>query len=134
MVVAVAAFNIISGQSMAVTDKRSDIAILRTMGASDGTVLRIFLFQGLVISSLGIVVGLAAGVLVAEHVGAAVAAFERLLGFRLLEGTYFVEVPSVVQASDLAVIAAISWSLCLISAWVPARRAANLNPISGLHG
>lgn len=134
MVVAVAAFNIVSGQSMAVTDKRADIAILRTMGARDGTILQIFLLQGLVISGIGILVGLGAGVLVAEHVGAVVAAVEQWLGFRLLEGTYFVEVPSVVQGLDLALIGAISGSLCLLSAWIPARRAAALNPVAGLHG
>lgn len=133
MVVAVAAFNIVSGQTMAVIDKRSDIAILRTMGALDGTVARIFLLQGLVISSVGIGVGLAAGVFVAHRVGAVLSVFERWLGFRLLEGTYFVEVPSLVLPSDLVVIGVISGTLCLISAWIPARRAAALNPISGLH-
>jgi lipoprotein-releasing system permease protein len=134
LVVAVAAFNIISGQSMAVTDKRSDIAILRTMGALDGTISRIFLLQGFLISGVGIAVGLAVGVLTAHHVGAVVATAERWLGFRLLEGTYFVEVPSVVLPQDLVFIAVISLTLCLISAWIPARRAAALNPVDGLHG
>jgi lipoprotein-releasing system permease protein len=134
MVVAVAAFNIVSGQSMAVTDKRADIAIMRTMGAMNGTIQRIFLLQGLVISSLGITVGLVAGILVAHRIGPLISAVEGWLGFRLLEGTYFVEVPSVVLATDLLVIAVISWTLCLISAWVPARRAANINPVAGLHG
>lgn len=133
MVVAVAAFNIVSGQSMAVTDKRADIAILRTMGARDGTIQRIFLLQGLVISSIGIVVGLAGGVLTAQHIGAVVAVVERWMGFRLLEGTYFVEVPSVILGADLAMIGAISGTLCLLSAWIPARRAAALNPVAGLH-
>jgi lipoprotein-releasing system permease protein len=133
MVVAVAAFNIVSGQSMAVNDKRADIAILRTMGALDGTIHRIFLLQGLVISSIGISVGLVAGAVVARHIGALIAAVEGWLGFRFLEGTYFVEVPSVVLMQDLLVIAAISWTLCLLSAWIPARRAANINPIAGLH-
>jgi lipoprotein-releasing system permease protein len=134
MVVAVAAFNIVSGQSMAVTDKRADIAILRTMGALDGTIQRIFLLQGLVISSIGITVGLVVGVILAYRIGPLIAMLESWLGFRLLEGTYFVEVPSVVLASDLLIIAAISWTLCLVSAWVPARRAANINPVAGLHG
>ncbi|MEQ8861365.1 MAG: FtsX-like permease family protein [Pseudomonadales bacterium] len=133
MVVAVAAFNIVSGQSMAVTDKRADIAILRTMGALDGTILRIFLLQGLLISGVGIGVGLGAGVLVAEHIGGLIARMEGWLGFRLLEGTYFVEVPSVVQPSDLVYIGLISGTLCLISAWIPARRAAAVNPVTGLH-
>ena len=119
---------------MAVNDKRADIAILRTMGARDGTILRIFLLQGVVISAVGIGVGLAAGVVVARHIGALIASVEGWLGFRLLEGTYFVEVPSVVQTGDLVVIGAVSGVLCLLSAWLPARRAAALNPIAGLHG
>jgi lipoprotein-releasing system permease protein len=119
---------------MAVTDKRADIAILRTMGALDGTVTRIFLLQGLIISTVGIAVGLVVGVVVAHHIGAVLAAVEGWAGFRLLEGTYFVEVPSVVQVWDLVVIGVISWTLCLISAWIPARRAAALNPVVGLHG
>jgi lipoprotein-releasing system permease protein len=134
MVVAVAAFNIVAGQSMAVTDKQADIAILRTMGAHTGTILRIFLLQGIMISSVGIAAGLVLGVVVAHHVGAVVAAAERWFGFQLLEGTYFIEIPSVVQTGDLAVIAAMSWSLCLLSAWIPARRAAALSPLAGLHG
>lgn len=133
MVVAVAAFNIVSGQTMAVADKRADIAILRTMGAADGTIARIFLLQGLVISLLGIAVGLVSGALLARHIGPVVAFLERWSGFRLLEGTYFVEVPSVILPGDLLVIGLISASLCLLSAWIPARRAARLNPISGLH-
>ena len=133
MVVAVAAFNIVSGQSMAVTDKRADIAILSTMGASRALVLQIFLLQGLVISSLGILVGLVSGVVVARYIGGLISGVETLLGFRLLEGTYFVQIPSVVQGADLLFIALLSWSLCLISAYIPARRAANLNPIDGLH-
>jgi lipoprotein-releasing system permease protein len=134
MVVAVAAFNIVSGQSMAVTDKQSDIAILRTMGADDPTIQRIFLLQGLVISSIGIAAGLALGVVVAHYVGALVAAAERWFDYQLLEGTYFVEIPSVVQGADLAVIAGLSWGLCLVSAWIPARRAAAMSPLAGLHG
>ena len=103
------------------------------MGASRALVLQIFLLQGLVISSLGILVGLLSGVVVARYIGGLIAGVETLLGFRLLEGTYFVQIPSVVQGSDLLFIALLSWSLCLISAYIPARRAANLNPIDGLH-
>jgi len=134
MVVAVAAFNIVSGQSMAVTDKQSDIAILMTMGAHAGTILRVFLLQGVVISSIGIAFGLLLGVVVAHYIGAIIAGAERWFGYQLLEGTYFVEVPSVVLAADLLVIAGMSWSLCLLSAWVPARRAAAMSPLAGLHG
>lgn len=133
MVVAVAAFNIVSGQMMIVADKRSDIAILRTMGAPARTILQTFLLQGVVISAVGIVVGLACGVVAALWITEIVAVMKTLFGFSLLEGTYFLEVPSRIQTSDLWLIGLLSWSLCLLSAWLPAYRAAQLNPIDGLH-
>lgn len=133
MVVAVAAFNIVSGQMMIVADKRSDIAILRTMGAPARTILQTFLLQGVVISAVGIVVGLACGVVAALWITEIVAVMKTLFGFSLLEGTYFLEVPSRIQTSDLWLIGLLSWSLCLLSAWLPAHRAAQLNPIDGLH-
>ncbi len=133
MVVAVAAFSIVSGQMMVVADKRADIAILSTMGASRGTILGIFLLQGVLVSGLGIAVGLALGTLTAHHIGALIAGAEDLLGFRFLAGTYFVEVPSQVEAVDLLIIGVMSSSLCLASAWLPAHRAAVMNPLEGLH-
>ena len=133
MVVAVAAFSIVSGQIMVVSDKRSDIAILRTMGASAGTILRVFLLQGVLVSSLGIVVGLAAGIFLAYYIAGVIATVEGWFGFRFLAGTYFIEVPSVIKSVDLLAIAAISWALCLVSAWLPAHRAALMNPLEGLH-
>ena len=133
MVVAVAAFNIVSGQMMVVSDKRSAVAILRTMGASDSVVTRIFLLQGVIIALLGIGVGLLLGVVVAANVASLFALLEQWFDFQFLAGTYFVEVPSVIKLSDLALIAGLSLVLCLLSAWVPARRAALLNPVEGLH-
>lgn len=133
MVVAVAAFNIVSGQMMVVSDKQSAIAILRTMGASTQVITRIFLLQGVIISTLGIGIGLILGVLTAYHIADIFAAAEAWLGFRFLAGTYFVVMPSEIKVLDLVVIAAISWSLCLFSAWMPARRAALMNPLEGLH-
>ncbi|MCZ6710418.1 MAG: FtsX-like permease family protein [Gammaproteobacteria bacterium] len=133
MVVAVASFSIVSGQIMVVGDKRADIAILRTMGASAGTILRVFLLQGVLVSSLGIGVGLVAGIFLAYYIAGVIATVEGWFGFRFLAGTYFVEVPSVIKSADLIVIAAISWALCLASAWLPAHRAALMNPLEGLH-
>ncbi len=133
MVVAVAAFNIVSGQVMVVNDKRSDIAILRTMGASATTILRIFLLQGVVVSTIGITVGLICGVVLANYIGAVIATIEGWFGIQVLDVYYFVEVPSVVRVNDLLLIALISWGLCLISAWLPAHRAALMNPVEGLH-
>lgn len=133
MVVAVAAFNIVSGQMMVVADKGSDIAILRTMGARARTIRQAFLLQGVLISGIGISLGLALGVLVAYQITSIVAWMKDWFGFGLLDGTYFVEVPVEVLGSDLWLIAGLSGVLCLISAWLPARRAALLNPIDGLH-
>ncbi len=134
MVVAVATFNIVSGQMMVVADKRSAIAILRTMGAEAGTIRLTFLFQGVLISGIGIVAGLIAGVLVAYRITDIVGWMKDWFGFGLLDGTYFVEVPVLVLGSDLWIIAGLSGVLCLLSAWLPARRAALMNPIDGLHG
>jgi lipoprotein-releasing system permease protein len=134
MVVAVATFNIVSGQMMVVADKRSDIAILRTMGAEAGTIRLTFLFQGVLISGIGILAGLLLGVLVAYRISDIVAWMKAWFGFGLLDGTYFVEVPVLVLGSDLWAIACLSGVLCLFSAWLPARRAALMNPIDGLHG
>lgn len=134
MVVAVATFNIVSGQMMVVADKQADIAILRTMGAEAGTIRLTFLFQGLLISGIGILAGLVLGVLVAYRITNIVGWMKDWFGFGLLDGTYFVEVPVLVLGSDLWVIACLSGVLCLVSAWLPARRAALMNPIDGLHG
>ncbi len=133
LVVAVAAFNIVSGQMMIVMDKRSDIAILRTIGARSATISRVFLLQGVAVSTIGIAGGLVLGVLTAREISNIVAALKTWFGFGLLDGTFFVEVPSVVHSADLWVIGGLSWVLCLLSAWIPARRAAQLDPIEGLH-
>ncbi len=133
LVVAVAGFNIVSGQTVLVNDKRADIAILRTMGADGGLVTRIFLLQGIGIASLGIVVGLVLGALVAHNIGYLVGGLESWLGFRLLEGSYFFVLPSLVRSTDLLAIGLLSWLLCALAAWLPARRAARQNPVDGLH-
>ena len=133
LVVAVAGFNIVSGQTMVVQDKRADIAILRTLGATAIDVQRIFLLQGIVIASLGIIIGLVLGVLVAANIATLVATVEAWFGFRLLEGSYFVAVPSRILLQDLWVIGGLSWLLCLLAAWIPARRATEQNPVEGLH-
>ncbi len=99
LIVAIAAFNIVSAQTMLVNDKRTDIAILRTMGASEGLVLRLVLVQGILVALGGIGFGLLLGLLLANHVTETVSLLESLIGARLLDGSYFDTVPSVVLAS-----------------------------------
>jgi lipoprotein-releasing system permease protein len=133
LIVAVAAFNIVSAQTMLVHEKRSDIAILRTMGASSGLIMRTVLMQGVLVAVAGIGAGVIVGLLLAVSVTEVVQAIEGLFGVRLLDGTYFDKVPSKILATDLVVIVALSLSLCVASAAVPARRAASLNPAEALH-
>jgi lipoprotein-releasing system permease protein len=134
LVVAVAGFNIVSGQTMAVNDKRADIAILRTLGATGRFIGTLFLWQGVAIATFGILAGLVAGCLLAWQIGDVVAVVERWVGMRLLEGTYFVRVPSRILATDVAIIGLTSWAISLLAAWLPARRAARDNPVAALHG
>ncbi len=133
LVVAIAAFNIIAGQTMVVSDKRSNIAILRTMGATHKLILRIFLFQGVFISLLGTCVGLVLGLLCAGYINEILDVLQMFTGRHLLDGSFFVRVPVLVQVGDLMVIGGLSAGLCLLSAWMPARRAAQLNPVEALH-
>jgi len=132
LIVTVAIFNIVASQTMVVNEKRADIAILRTMGASSGHVLRIFLFQGAVISVIGIIFGLMLGVILTLNISGLVSQIENLAGVRMLEGTYFQTLPSKLELADLLAITGMAFFLCLVSAIGPARRAARLNPVDSL--
>ncbi len=133
LVVAIASFNIIAGQTMMVNDKRASIAILRTMGGKASLIRRVFLLQGIGIGVTGTLLGLGLGILCAFNINEILLLVQSFTGMHLLDGSFFVEVPVLVQASDLLVIAALSCGLCLLSAWSPARRAAQLDPVQGLH-
>ena len=133
LIVAVAGFNIVSSQTMVIDSKRADIAVLRSLGATGTLVQRVFLLQGVLVATLGIASGLMLGVAAASRIGPIFAALESWLGLALLEGSYFETVPSRVLPADLVLIGGLSWLLCLLSAWIPARRAAQQNPVEGLH-
>jgi len=134
LVVTVAAFNIISGQVMLIREKASAIAILRTMGARASQVSTIFLLQGIMIAIAGILSGLALGVLATININHIVAALESLFGVSFLEGTYFIEIPFLIQGLDLGLIGGLAAGICLLAAWIPARRAKRIHPVQGLHG
>lgn len=130
IIVAVAAFNIVSILTMMVMDKRSDIAVLRTLGASGTQVLGVFLVQGLGIGVLGVGLGVVLGIPLALKIGELVAGLERLLQFRVFDPTvYFItSLPSRLDWGDVGIIVAGSLLLTLLATLYPAWRAGQIQP------
>ncbi len=133
-IVAVAAFNIVSTLVMVVTDKTADIAILRTMGATPGRVMRIFIIQGAVIGVFGTLMGTALGILGALNISAFIAWLENLMGHQFLSAdVYFISyLPSQLQWSDVAVISSAGLVLSLLATIYPAWRASRIEPAEAL--
>ena len=134
LIVAVAAFNIVSTLVMAVTDKRADIAILRTLGASPRSIMQIFIVQGALIGVIGTLIGVAGGVLLALNIETVVPLIEQMLGFQFLsKDVYYIsDLPSELQWSDVTVITAVSLVLSLLATLYPSWRAAKTNPAEAL--
>jgi lipoprotein-releasing system permease protein len=129
-VVLVAAFNVVSTLVMAVTEKRRDIAVLRTMGATPGGISRIFLTQGLALALLGVIAGTVVGVFLSIYVADVVDFFERLLGARIFDpSVYFISrLPSRLLWSDVALVGAAATVLSVLAAIYPAWRASRIAP------
>jgi lipoprotein-releasing system permease protein len=134
LIVAVAAFNIVSTLVMAVTDKRADIAILRTLGASPGSILRIFIVQGSLIGVIGTLMGVVGGVLLALNIETVVPFIEHVFGVQFLaKDVYYIsDLPSELQWSDVGVITSVSLVLSLLATLYPSWRAANIHPAEAL--
>jgi len=134
LLVAVAAFNIVSTLVMVVKDKRRDIAILRTLGATPSSVLSIFIVQGSLIGALGIGAGLLVGVLLAVNLESLVHGLEHLFGFHFLDArVYFMsDLPAHVHRADLVEICVVALVLACLSTLYPAWRAARLMPADSL--
>ncbi|GHD72305.1 lipoprotein-releasing ABC transporter permease subunit [Vogesella fluminis] len=134
LIVAVAAFNLVSTLVMVVTDKQADIAILRTLGASPASIMQIFMIQGSVAGVLGTLSGVAGGLLLAFNLDVILPAIERVLGMRLLSSeVYLIDyLPSEVQLSDVVTIAVISLVLSLLATLYPSWRAARTRPAEAL--
>ncbi|NYT60736.1 lipoprotein-releasing ABC transporter permease subunit [Alcaligenaceae bacterium] len=130
LIVAVAAFNLLSSLVMAVKDKRSDIAILRTLGASPREIAKIFLVQGSLIGVVGTLLGVAFGMLIAYNIDVIVPFIERLLGVEFLpQQIYFIsELPSNPQLNDIIIVAITSLVLSLLATLYPSWRASSLQP------
>lgn len=134
LIIAVAAFNIISMLVMVVTDKQSDIAILKTMGARPGTVMRIFVIQGSVIGVIGTLLGVIGGILLARNIGTVVPYLEQFFGFSLFPSDiyYITELPSDLQSADVIKFALMSLIMSLLSTLYPSWRAARTQPAEAL--
>lgn len=134
LIVAVAAFNIVSALVMAVTDKQADIAILRTLGASPLSIMQIFIVQGALIGCIGLALGVAAGVALAINVDVVVPALERAIGIQFLaKDVYYIsELPSDLHWRDVGIISAVSFALTLLATLYPSWRAARINPAAAL--
>ncbi len=134
LVVAVAAFNIVAALVMVVNEKRSDIAILRTLGLAPGGVVGAFFTQGLVIGATGTVLGVVLGLAIAFNVGTIVPVLERLFGFHVMDPSvyYITEIPSDPQLPQVALIATIAFLLTVLATIYPALRGAATHPAEAL--
>jgi lipoprotein-releasing system permease protein len=134
LIVAVAAFNIVAMLVMVVTDKRTDIAIMRTFGAAPRRVMGIFITQGLVIGWLGVALGAALGLLLALHVDSIVPFLERTFRFQIMDSDvyYITAIPSEVHWSNVAIIALAALLLTALATIYPAVRAARTAPAEAL--
>jgi len=136
LVIGVACFNIVSTLVMAVKDKSSDIAVLRTLGAKDRLIRAIFIWYGLLAGLLGSVSGVVVGVLVALNLTSLVRGLESITGHHLLAGDiYFIDfLPSELHWIDVFSVLITAILLSLLASWYPARRASRIDPARVLSG
>ncbi|MCK9392364.1 MAG: lipoprotein-releasing ABC transporter permease subunit [Syntrophales bacterium] len=134
LIVLVAAFNIITTLIMVVMEKSKDIAILKSMGATSRQIMKIFVFQGIIIGAIGTFLGTIAGLLVALNLASLSLYMERLLGIKILPGDvyYLTELPSKVNYGDVALIIIGAMTICFLSTIYPSLRASKLDPAESL--
>lgn len=134
LIVAVAAFNIVSTLIMMVTDKQSDIAILRTLGMTPKNIMTIFMVQGTLIGLFGTLLGVVGGVTLALNVESIIAGVEKILGYQFLPADvyYISSLPSDLQWNDVTVIGITAFVLSLLSTIYPSWRAAQIRPAEAL--
>jgi lipoprotein-releasing system permease protein len=134
LIVAVAAFNIVSTLVMVVTDKQPDIAILRTLGASPASIMKIFMVQGAIIGFIGTGLGLLSGVLLALNIGTVVPFIENIIGMKFLSADVYQisELPSKLEWNDVWVIGLVALVLSWLATLYPSWRASRTNPAEAL--
>lgn len=134
LIIAVAAFNLVSTLVMTVTEKQADIAILRTLGASPGSIMKIFIIQGAVSGLLGTAIGVGAGVLIAANIDVIVPFIERLMGVQFLPKEIYVisSMPSDLRLTDVLVIGGSAIVLAFLATLYPSWSAARVKPAEAL--
>ncbi len=134
LIIGVAAFNIVASLVMVVTDKTTDIAVLRTLGMGPDGVVRVFFVQGAMIGWAGVLIGVVLGVVLALNVPVVVPFLEQALGFQIMPGDvyYVTRIPSELEWRDVAVISIAAFVLTSLATLYPARRAALVNPAAAL--
>jgi lipoprotein-releasing system permease protein len=134
LIIGVAAFNIVASLVMVVTDKTTDIAVLRTLGMGPQGVVKVFFVQGAIIGWAGVAIGVLLGVVLALNVPTIVPALEQMLGFQIMPGDvyYVTDIPSEVESQDVLTIAIAAFVLTSLATLYPARRAALVNPAAAL--
>lgn len=132
LIVLVAAFNIVSSLVMVVTDKKADIAILRTLGASPATITKIFMVQGTIIGVIGTVAGAILGVILATSISGIVAWISNIFGLHLFDAYFINYLPSYLRWQDVVIIVGLSLALSFIATIYPALRAAKIQPAEAL--
>lgn len=134
LVVAVAAFNVIATLVMVVKDKQSDIAILRTLGATPRHIMKVFIVQGTLIGAIGVLVGIVGGTLLSWNLESLIHGLERLLGTQFMDAKlYFMsDLPATVQWLDVVQVAGVAFAMCCLATIYPAWRAARTEPAKAL--
>ncbi len=132
LIVLVAAFNIVSSLVMTVTDKKSDIAILRTLGASPATITRIFMVQGMIIGMVGTLIGTILGVIAALTIGEVFSWVSQVFGLQLMDAYFINYLPSQLRGSDVLTVVSVSLALSFLATIYPALRAAKIQPAEAL--
>lgn len=134
LIVLVAGFNIICTLIMVVMEKTKDIAILKSMGASSKSIMKIFMLQGVIIGGIGTLLGTVLGLTIAWNIGPITRSVESLFGFKILPGDvyYLSELPALVNYEDVAIIVAGSLIVSLLATIYPARNASRLDPAEAI--
>lgn len=135
LIVAVAAFNLVSSLVMLVTDKQADIAILRTLGLSPGSVMAVFMVQGMLIGLIGIVAGIIGGIALTMNLHHVMHFIERLLGFEMLPSDlYYISgsLPTDLRVGNVVLIGVVAFTMCMLATLYPAWRASRTDPAAAL--